>query len=489
MAGSRTLKVSILADVADLTKGLNSGAKDVEGFGDKLTKFGKLAGAAFLAAGAAAAAYAGKLAVDGVKAAIEDEAAQAKLATTLKNVTGATEAQIFATEDYITQTSLATGVTDDELRPSLERLARATGDVTQAQQLQTLALDIAAGTGKSLEAVSQALGKAYEGNATSLGKLGLGIDSATLKTMSFDEVTATLSKTFEGQATKQADTFAGRMQRLNVAFSEAKETVGSYILGALTPLLEISVNQIIPTLQTLAADIGEKVGPAFFKIAQFVKNDLLPVLQSWWSFIWDTVIPGIVNFFAPILAGLFSAFNKISDSLKDNEKELKPLFDALKAFAGFVASTLAPAIGKILGGAFDVLGSAISAVVGGISALVSGVNSAISAIRRLASAIANSPVGAAAGALLDFAIPGRASGGPVAANRPYVVGERGPELFVPKANGTIVPNNAMGGNTFNITVNGAIDAEGTARAINDVLRNSAARTGAYNTLGRAALAV
>jgi len=126
MAGSRTLKLSILADVADLKKNLDTGSKEVEGFGGKLEKFGKVAAAAFAAAAAAAAAYAVKLAVDGVKAAIEDEAAQLRLANALKNVTGATQAQISAVEEQILKTSLATGVADDQLRPALQRLAVAT---------------------------------------------------------------------------------------------------------------------------------------------------------------------------------------------------------------------------------------------------------------------------------------------------------------------------------------------------------------------------
>ena len=148
MAGNRTLKLSILADVDDLKKKLGNADNDVQTFGDKLGNFGKVAGAAFAAAGAAAAIYAGKLAIDGVKAAIEDEAAQVRLATSLKNVTGATDAQIADLEDQILKTSLLTGVSDEKLRPSLDRLVRSTKDVEEAQRLQSLALDIAAGTGK-----------------------------------------------------------------------------------------------------------------------------------------------------------------------------------------------------------------------------------------------------------------------------------------------------------------------------------------------------
>ncbi len=129
MAGIPKVKITFDADFDELKKGVKGAQKEVEGFSDKIGKFGKVAAAAFAAATVAAAAYAGKLLVDGVKSAIADAAAQEKLALTLKNVTGATNAQIKATEGYITKTSLAFGVTDDELRPSLERLARATGRV------------------------------------------------------------------------------------------------------------------------------------------------------------------------------------------------------------------------------------------------------------------------------------------------------------------------------------------------------------------------
>jgi len=226
MAGSRTLKLSILADVDNLKKSLDSGSNDVQTFGDKIAGFGKIAGAAFLAAGAAAAAYAGKLAIDGVKAAIEDEAAQLRLATSLRNVTGATDAQIKATEAYVLKTSLATGVTDDVLRPSLDRLVRSTKDVEEAQKLQTIALDIAAGTGKDLGSVTEALGKAYDGNFGALKRIGVSMDENIIKSKDFDAATLVLSETFGGQAATQAETFEGKMTRLSVAFDEAKETVG-----------------------------------------------------------------------------------------------------------------------------------------------------------------------------------------------------------------------------------------------------------------------
>ena len=200
MAGSRTLKLSILADVDDLKKKLDAGSNEVEGFSGKIEKFGKAAAVAFAAATAAAAAYAGKLAIEGVKAAIEDEAAQKKLATALENVTGATDEQIAATEKQIEKLSLTYGIADDQLRPAFQRLATSTNDLEKSNSLLNLALDISAGTGKDVETVSNALAKAYDGNVGALGRLGVGLSTAELKSMSFDEVTKTLGDTFENQA-------------------------------------------------------------------------------------------------------------------------------------------------------------------------------------------------------------------------------------------------------------------------------------------------
>jgi uncharacterized membrane protein YgcG len=248
MAGSRTLKLSILADVDDLKKKLDTGSKEVEGFGGKMEKFGKVAAAAFAAAAAAAAAYAVKLAVDGVKAAIEDEAAQARLANALKNVTAATDAQIAAVEQQILKTSLATGVADDSLRPALQRLATATGDVTEAQKLLDLALDISAATGKSVETVSNALGKAYEGNTGALGRLGIGLSAAEIKTLGLEGTMKELANTFGGAATVQANTLEGQISRLKVLFDETKESVGAGLLPAVKGFLDYVTNRFIPMI-------------------------------------------------------------------------------------------------------------------------------------------------------------------------------------------------------------------------------------------------
>jgi hypothetical protein len=471
------VKITFDADLDGLRKGVNGASNEVQGFGDRVAKFGKMAGAAFAAAGVAAAAYAGKLLVDGVKSAIADEAAQAKLATTLENVTGATNKQIAAVESQITKTSLLTGLTDDELRPSFERFVRATKDADQALKLQAVAIDVAAGSGKSLEAVTNAMSKAAEGNAGSLAKLGVGLTAAQLKTMSMEEITAKLAETFGGQASEQADTFQGKMQRLQIAFDEGKETVGSFVLDAITPMVSGFVNNVIPAVQKLAEELGPKLTPIFTALTVYIRDTVIPTFKAIWSFLTEFVIPAIGSVLTPIIDGLRSAFEKVTAKIKENEANLRPLKALLEVIAKVIRDVVAPVIGTILGKAFDTLGTAISFVIGLFSQLVSVVNSAFNAIKNIVNFIKNNPVTQAVGGAIDNIFGGgRANGGPVNAGTSYVVGERGPELFVPNTSGKIIPNGGSGGgSTINLTVNGAIDPEGTARTIVDVLNRSFSR--------------
>ena len=447
---SRTLKLAILGEVKDLSASLTKGSNEVSSFGDKITKFGKVAGAAFAAAGIAAVAYAGKLAVDGVKAAIEDEAAQLRLATSLKNVTGATQAQIKATEDYILKTSLATGITDDELRPSLDRLVRSTKSVEEAQKLQALALDISAGTGKSLQVVSEALAKAHDGNFTALKKLGGGLDENILKSKDFDAAQKALSITFENQSSIQAETFAGKMERLKRAFNEGKETVGVFILNAITPMVDFIVQKVVPGVQMFIDSIGGEKG-----ISKAL-NGFITAAKS---------------IFIPVFQGIKSAFDNIKGAVSDNKEEFQALLE-------FIQKYVAPFLGGVFKLAIQGIGTAIAAVVDVVGALIRGFQTLISL---------GSKIGGAIGGMFGG---GKAAGGPVAGGTTYLVGEKGPELFTPSGSGTIIPNGAFGGsgsNVINITVNGAIDPISTARQITQILNREATLSGTFNKVGASLL--
>jgi len=470
--GSRTLKLSILADVDNLKKGLGEANTETESFGSKLGDFGGKAAAAFAVAGAAAVAYAGKLLVDGVKSAIEDEAAQAKLATTLKNVAGATDQTIAATETWISNMGLAFGVTDDELRPAYERLARATGDVGEAQKLATLAIDVAAGSGKSLEAVSNALGKAYEGNSAGLAKLGIGISAADLKTMTFEETTALLAETFGGQASEKASTFAGKMDRLKLAFEEGKETVGAFVLDAITPLLTIFTDKIVPIITTLSTDIGEKLSPVFKTLSAFFKDTFLPGIKELWDYLNKYFIPIFKITLTPVIEGVKKVFGAVADLIQDNTAFFKLLGAGITAFL-----IVAKAFATFLSGTFKTAWSGITLIINGVSkaiqGVVAGINAAIKVVNLLIRGY-NIVNNLKPGSKDLEPIPMLANGGLVTGNNPYIVGERGAELFVPSGNGRIIPNNKLGGGGGNIYINvsGAIDQEGTARRIVDVLNNS-----------------
>jgi len=258
MAEIRSLKLALLADTKDFIQGLDKADKETKTFSNKLDNALQKGAAAFLAVGAAAGAMAIKIGIDAVKAAVEDEKAQKSLAITLKNTTKATDAQVKSVEDYIDKTARATGIADDQLRPSLDRLVRSTQDVTKAQKLQQLALDIAAGTGKDLATVTEAIGKAYDGNLGALKRIGVPLDENIIKTKDFDAATKALSETFAGQADAAAETFAGRMARIKIAIDEAKEQLGQALLPLLERFANFATQQLAPALQGLVDGLTAK---------------------------------------------------------------------------------------------------------------------------------------------------------------------------------------------------------------------------------------
>ena len=218
MAG---INIPIITSFAD--KGISAAEKAFGKFG----KTGVAVGAAFAASTALVVAGLGKA----VNAAIQDQKSQALLAKQLENTTGASRMTIAATEEFVTQMQFATGVADDQLRPALGSLVRATNDLTTGQDLLNLALNVSAGTGRDLETVSLALGKAYNGNLGGLTKLGIALDPNIIKTKDFGAAQAELTKQFGGAAAAAANTYEGQLKRLGTVWSELNETIGYAILN------------------------------------------------------------------------------------------------------------------------------------------------------------------------------------------------------------------------------------------------------------------
>lgn len=258
MADIRTLKLQLLADTAQFQTGLNKAQNDTEGFSNKIGSFVSSAAKAFVGLATAAGSAAFAIGVTSVKAAIEDEQAQRNLQKTLENVIGATKDQTAAVEDYITKQSLSLGVSDDKLRPAYARLIRSTKDTTETQKALNIAMDISSATGKDLDTVAAALGKAYDGNTASLGKLGLGIDSTILKSGDMDKITQELGKTFKGFAEQEANTVEGQFRRIGIAVNEAKESLGAALLPILEKIASFVNKEVVPAIQGIVDGLTGK---------------------------------------------------------------------------------------------------------------------------------------------------------------------------------------------------------------------------------------
>ena len=232
-------------------KGLKKGAKEVSAFDKQIKKLGKT----FAAIGVAGFAR------SAVNAFIDSEKAAAKLRTTVSNL--GLEFEQPGIEDYLKNLSLQFGIVDESLIPGFQRLLIVTKDVAKAQSLFETALNVSAGTGKDLTAVSTSLSKAYLGDNAALGRLGVGLSKAQLKSASFLEVQRTLNVNFAGQAAAAVEGYAGSMAKLTVAVDESKEAIGKGLLDALAAL---SGSNDIDTFTAKMVKSAEKIGNAFATI-------------------------------------------------------------------------------------------------------------------------------------------------------------------------------------------------------------------------------
>ena len=482
--GSRTLKLSLLADVAEFSKGIKTASKDTETIGDQFTAFGKKAAVAFAAAGAAIGAFA----IASVKAAAEDETGQRKLEETIRNTTSATADQIAGIDKYITAQSIATATTDDVIRPALSRLLRATGDLTKSQELLTLSQEIAAATGKPLEAVTNAVAKSFEGSNTSLSKLGIGIDAARLKTLSFDQTQKLLNKTFDGFIENQSTTAAFKFKQLTIAIDETKEQVGAALLPAVTALTEYILTNVVPVITSFVDGLTGKDG-----LKEGLTDSQIAAVE--WGKKVKSIIETVIDFKDELIAvaaviGTIFVVSKISAAVVATIALINTLikaYNALKASAIVAGIASAFALNPLLG-------------VGAV-ALAAGV---LSAANAFAGRSDTDTIGAPSTGSIPFA-----SGfGPAKVVVPVVPSMTGGATggtttgggITTAANAAAVATNnivsgsfnagtfraaeaATSGATYNINVSGAFDRERTAREIVDTINDSFYRgTGGANNL-------
>ena len=264
MASMPGIVIQIGAQTKDAIDGINrvNGA-----LGDSLGGFDKFKSGvdkAFVPAAAALAGL-GVLAVDFAKAAAEDAKGADLLANSLRNTTGATDAQVASLEDWITAQGQALGVADDQLRPAIQSLAAASGSLEQAQRDAAIAMDIAAQAGVPVETAAKAITKAYDGSYGALKKLVPGIDDAALASKDFGAIMADAQGKVAGAAQVVADSAEGGFARFNLAIGEAKEGIGA----ALLPAVEAILPKIIEFAQWAQenSDVLLKVGAAVAAVA------------------------------------------------------------------------------------------------------------------------------------------------------------------------------------------------------------------------------
>lgn len=488
-------------NVSNVLDRIGKNAKHTE---TNMQKFGKKVSKAFDVAAASAIAAGTALAVSAVKGAIEDEKASAQLAKTLKNTTHATDAQVKAVDDYISKTQNASGVLDDELRPSLARLVRSTNDIGKAQKLQALAMDISASTGKDLETVSNALAKANDGNTTALKKLGISLgpqaqrfgdltkaqkalvkaqtdasqalDKHGAKSKEYakaqDKVaekqkivndmmksgvdwTGELSKAFGGALDTSLQTTSGKLKVMNARWDDAKEKMGYALIDGLKPLIDYAGStegqQFINDFMGGFQDAAEAVSKALPKIMAGMKK--IGDVASGFNLDWSTLLD-------PGLLAAVAAFKYMPGPI-----QLKAIA-AIAAWAAFDGGQSAPAIPdtkydtkKVFnpGGQFSGPGATGQVSVGGMT---------LKSVGTVTPSVSYSK---------------HAKGGIVTKPHLGLVGEAGPEAIIPlnKARG-------LGGTNVYITVEGSLIAE---RDLVLKLRNELAQLMRRQAAGTAAFGI
>jgi hypothetical protein len=260
-----------------------------------------------------------------VKAFAEDDKAARALGQTLNNLGLAFGSNSATVNGYISRLEQQTGVLDDELRPAMDRFLRATMSVTKSQELLNLALDISAGTGKSLTQVSQSLQKGYLGQTQALGRLGVGLSKAELTSSSFEEIQQKLNVLFAGQASVAANSYAGEIAKLQVATNNAKETIGKGFVDALK--LASGSSTIDPVIKAI-----DKIANAFADLTRET-GKFIDITKS----LFDPK-----NFFVmnnP--AGGFKGMGNISTSVSSQDTQRADAIAASKAAAAQLKSTKA----------------------------------------------------------------------------------------------------------------------------------------------------
>ena len=443
---------------------------------------------AFLPAAAAVGALGAAL-FDATKGAVEDAAAQDLLADALKRNTSATDAQIKANEDWISTQGKLLGVTDSDLRPAIAKLATQTGDLQKAQEGASLAMDIAAATGKPLSAVTDALAKAYGGNTKALAKLDPKLKDLITDGLDAEGAMSVLADTFGGAATTKAGTAEGQFERLKVSLDETKESIGA----ALLPVIE----KVLPFL-TKMGDWASKNTKTFLVIAgiigglaavvvavnaamavQAAITSVVAGAKAAYALVTGTQTAALVAETAATSAATTAqmglntamAMNPIGLIVLAIVALVAALVIAYKKFEGFrnVVDAVFRFIGSAVSGSIDLIKGYFSTVLGFYKSIFNGIASLWNnTIGKLSFKVPGWVPGLGGKGFDVPNIPMLAAGGIVTAPTLAMIGEAGPEAVVPLSR--VGEFGMGGGNNVYLTVN-ALDPQTAAQSVVKALQS------------------
>lgn len=368
----------ILTQYSD--KGSKAAQKDIARLTKKFDDFGRKARKSFGIAIAATATLAIKIGKDAVEAAIEDSKSQLVLANALISVTGSQKKLTEAAEEYIKTTMLRVNVADDQLRASLATLVIATGDLTEAERLQGIALDVAASQGKDLATVTVAITKAQQGNLTALKKLSPELSGLISKGMKAEEAFALLAATYGGSAEALAD--LDPLTKLKLAYGEVLETLGYELLPYVKEFADVIVNDVLPVVDEWIKANGEDIGKAvsgFLRVGfQFLDLlvDIGTILEDFKTPIkWALALLSIGRALK-FLGGVYKALKNFREEIAKGTKKLFGLKDAFEELAEN---------GKV-GAAIKLMGNFVSNI-GKLILLAPGVGIAFAVIKHAINAL------------------------------------------------------------------------------------------------------
>lgn len=485
------LVVELIAEARRFREGLNDASNQTQTFGEKMASAGKSMTAfatvpiiGFLGAAA--------------KGAADDAAAADHLAKTLETATSASQKQVAAVEEYIGAAMKASTFTDDELRPAFESLALSSGSVAKSQKLMQVAMDVAAGKGISLETAALAVAKANEGQFAAVNKLVPGLLDLKDKTLTAEQATKKLADTFNGQAKGATETTAGKMKNLNRDMGEMVESIGGAVLPILTKLVD-AFKPVLDWFSNLSEGtqkwivyIGLAIAAIGPIIALFgVFTAAVGALSTAFWFLAANPVVAIIAAVALLAVGLFALYKNFEPVHKAIDwlwQAIQTGFDWVKKNWPLLLAILTGPIGLAVFAIvknWDSFKAAGAAAVEWVTDKVKGLVDWLGKIPEKIGSIVSKIPGAGIAKNVVGGIGGlfRASGGPVTGGNGYIVGEKGPEWFVPGSNGNIIPNHRLGGSgggatVINISVGGSVISEGQLiDAVHSGLLNKQRRTG------------